>query len=63
MEELLQRLNDLEIRFTYQEEVVEELNQVVTACNLEIQRLNRDNGRLREMMRSLAPEMSESPDE
>ena len=63
MEELVKRLNELEIRFTYQEEVVEELNQVVTACNLEIQRLSRDNGRLKEMMNSLAPELSESPDE
>lgn len=63
MEELEQRLNDLEIRFTYQEEVVEELNQVVTACNLQVQQLARENGRLREILRSLAPELPESPDE
>lgn len=63
MENLVQRLTDLEIRFTYQEEIIEDLNQVVTGCNLEIQRLSRENGRMKEMLRSLAPEMSESPDE
>jgi SlyX protein len=63
MEEIRQRLTDLEVRFTFQEEVIEELNQVVTDCNLHIQRLSRENRSLREMVRSLAPEMPESPDE
>lgn len=63
MEEIEQRLTELEMRFTFQEEVIEELNQIVTDCNLQIQRLGRENSSLREMMRSLAPEMSESPDE
>ena len=63
MEELKQRLTDLEMRFTFQEELIEDLNQVVTDCNLQIQRLNRENSSLREMVRSLAPELPESPDE
>lgn len=63
MEEFKQRLTDLEIRFTFQEELIEDLNQVVTDCNLQIQRLNRENSSLREMVRSLAPELPESPDE
>ncbi len=63
MEELKQRLTDLEIRSTFQEELIEELNQVVIDCNLQIQRLGRENRSLREMMRSLAPELPESPDE
>ena len=63
MEEIKQRLNDLEMRFTYQEELIEELNEVVTSCNLQVQRLSRENSRLHEMVRGLAPEMSESPDE
>ena len=63
MEEFKQRLIDLEMRFSFQEEVIEELNQVVTDCNLQIQRLGRENTSLREMMRSLAPELPESPDE
>ena len=63
MDEIIQRLTDLEVRFTFQEELIEELNQVVTDCNLQIQRLGRENSNLREMMRSLAPELPESPDE
>ncbi len=63
MDEIKQRLTDLEIRSTYQEELIDELNLIVTDCNLQIQRLGRENTRLREMMRSLAPEMPESPDE
>lgn len=63
MEELEERLTNLEVRSAYQEELIDELNQVVTACNLQIQQLGRDNRNLREMLRSLAPELPESPDE
>ncbi len=63
MENFKQRLTDLEMRSTFQEELIEELNQVVTDCNLQIQRLSRENRSLREMVRSLAPELPESPDE
>ena len=63
MENLKQRLTELEMKFSFQEELIEELNLVVTDCNLQIQRLNRENTSLREMLRSLAPDMTESPDE
>ncbi len=63
MENFKQRLTDLEMKFAFQEELIEELNQVVTGCNLQIQRLNRENSSLKEMVRSLAPELPESPDE
>ncbi len=63
MENFNQRMTDLEMRFTFQEELIEELNQVVTDCNLQIQRLIRENSSLKEMVRSLAPELPESPDE
>jgi len=63
MDEIRERLNNLEVRSTYQDELIEELNQVVTSCNLQIQQLVRENQRLREMMSNLAPETSESPDE
>ncbi|WP_083928764.1 SlyX family protein [Geopsychrobacter electrodiphilus] len=63
MEDIIQRLTALEMRFSFQEETLEELNQVVTRCNLQIQQLSRENSSLREMMRSLAPDMPESPDE
>lgn len=63
MDDLTERLNNLEVRSAYQEELIEELNRVVASCNLQIQRLTRDNQRMQEMVRGLAPEMSESPDE
>jgi SlyX protein len=63
MEEIRQRLIDLEVRFSFQEELIEELNKVVTVCNLQVQRLSSENSRLKEMMRTLAPDMPESPDE
>lgn len=63
MDEIRQRLTDLEIRSTYQDELIEELNRIVTECNLQVQRLARENTSLKEMVRSLAPELPESPDE
>jgi SlyX protein len=63
MEKIIQRLTDLEVRFTFQEELIEELNKVVTDCNLQVQRLGNENNSLKEMVRSLAPDMPESPDE
>ncbi len=63
MEELERRLTALEMRSTFQDELIEELNQVITACNLQVQKLVSENRNLREMMRSLAPDLPESPDE
>ncbi len=62
-EELEQRLIDLEIRYSFIEEQVEELNQIVTSCNLQIDRLQKENLALREMLKSLSPSLEESPDE
>lgn len=58
-----QRLTDLEMRFTFQEETITQLDQVVAQCNLQIQQLVKENHQLRQMLRSLAPETAESPDE
>lgn len=63
MDELQERLDELEIRFTHQSRLIDELNEVVTECNLRISRLERENRALRETLKSLAPEMDESPDE
>lgn len=62
-EDLLERVTELEIRFSHQSQVVDELNEVVTDCNLRIDYLLRENQRLQEMVKSLSPEMEESPDE
>ncbi len=62
-EELEERLNELEIRFSHQSLLVDELNEVVTECNLRIEQLIRDNQRMGEMLKSLQPLLEESPDE
>ncbi len=63
MSQIEERLTELEIRFTHQACLIEELNDVVTECNQRLARLETENGRLREMVSSFAPELSESPDE
>jgi SlyX protein len=63
MSKIEERLTELEIRFTHQARLIEELNEVVTDCNQSIARLEAENGRLREMVKSFAPELAESPDE
>jgi uncharacterized coiled-coil protein SlyX len=57
------RVTDLEIRFTFMSQQVEELNEIVTDCNLRIDRLQKENKVLREMVNSLSPALEESPDE
>jgi SlyX protein len=61
--ELQERLNELEIRFTHQAMLLEELNDVVAESARRIDLLERDNRQVREMLRGLAPALSESPDE
>jgi SlyX protein len=63
MEELRQRVTELEIRFTHQARQVEELNDVLTECAAHIATLKKENNMLREMLRRQQPEMQESPDE
>lgn len=63
MDELQERLIELEIRFSHQALLLEELNAVVTESALRIDSLERDNRQLRETLRGLAPQLSESPDE
>lgn len=63
MNDIEQRLTELEVRSTFQEDTISQLDQVVAQCNLQIQYLVKENHRLRQMLRSLAPETAESPDE
>lgn len=62
-DELQDRITELEIRFSHQAQLVDELNLVVTDCSLRIDRLSRENQQLREMLSTFAPAMIESPDE
>jgi len=63
MDELNRRIDELEIRYTHQEQVLYELNGVVAECDQRIARLEREVARYREMLKSLAPSLPESPDE
>lgn len=62
-EEIEERLTELEIRFSHQSLLVDELNEVVADCNLRIERLIKENRQLREMIKGLQPQLEESPDE
>jgi SlyX protein len=62
-DELQDRITELEIRFSHHAQLVDELNLVVTDCNLRIDRLRRENQQLREMMSTFSPVLEESPDE
>lgn len=63
MEELKERIMDLEMRFMEQSRFLEELNGVVTETTLRLGGLERENKRLRQALSTMAPEMIESPDE
>ncbi len=63
MEELRERIIELEIRYTHQNSVVEELNTELTLANARINRLEREVRGMHEMLGSMGPELTESPDE
>lgn len=63
MEKMEERLTELEILYSHQMQLIEELNEVVTDCNQRIDQLAKENRAMREMLKSLAPETLESPDE
>ena len=62
-ESLDERITELEIRFSHQGRLLDELNQVVADCNLRMEQLDQENRQLRDMVKSLQPELRESPDE
>ncbi|MBW6512594.1 MAG: SlyX family protein [Desulfuromonadaceae bacterium] len=63
MNEIIERIIDLETRFAHQELQLDELNTIVIECRDRIDRLERDNRRMSEMLAGMAPESMESPDE
>jgi len=62
-EELQERVTELEIGFSHQTQLLDELNEVLTDCNHRIDRLSKENQRLRETISTLSPVLEESPDE
>ncbi len=63
VKELQERLDELEIRFTHQSRLIEELNGEIIDCHQRLSRLERENRMFQEMFRNLAPPLTESPDE
>lgn len=63
MEELRERVIELEIRYAHQSSLLDELNVELTAANARIDLLEREVRALRDMLGSLGPELTESPDE
>ena len=64
MDELQERLIELEIRFSHQAVLIDELNTVVTAAYARIDRLEKAQRALREQLRQVAPDdLTLSPDE
>ncbi len=63
MSDMNKRLDELEIRISYQDQLLEELNGVVTDCHLRIDQLTRRNQQLLEMVQNLGGSLDESPDE
>ncbi len=63
MSDLNERLTELEIRYSHQSHLIEELNDILVEFGHRICVLERDNSRLSEMMSGLGPELIESPDE
>ena len=63
MADISERMIELEIRYTHQARLIDELNVELTAANDRIDSLRRDVQMMREMLKGLAPELQESPDE
>lgn len=64
MDELNERITDLEIRFTHQSRLLDELNDVLADACVRITRLEQENRGLREQLRQMSPDdYTLSPDE
>jgi SlyX protein len=63
MDEIKSRIIDLEINYTHQTNLIEELNLELTSANARIDQLERKVKALSEMVGSLGPELTQSPDE
>jgi len=63
MDPIETRLAELEIRYTHQARLLEELDGVVIEQGERLRRLEQENLRLRRMLQQLAEAPPESPDE
>ena len=64
MKELRERLTELEIRYSHQALLIEQLNEVVTQACARLDQLEKDCNRLRDHLLRVAPDdLTLSPDE
>ena len=63
MDDVTDRLVELEVRYAHMQDLVEELNVELTSANMRVDRLEREVRVLRDVVSSLGPEMIQSPDE
>ncbi len=63
MDKLTGRIIELEIHYTHQASLVEELNMELTSANARIAQLERQIRALHDMLGRLEPEFTQSPDE
>lgn len=64
MDELKERLMELEIRYTHQAQLIEELNEVITDACMRIGQLEQANRALHDQLRQLgSDDFTLSPDE
>jgi SlyX protein len=64
MDDLKERLNELEVRYSHQTLLIEQLNEVVTEACARLDRLEKGHRRLRDHLLRLAPDdLTLSPDE
>jgi len=64
MDEMKERLTELETRYSHQAQLIEQLNEVLTEACARVDRLEKDNHRLRDHLLRLAPDdLTLSPDE
>ena len=63
LDDLQERVTELEIRFSHQSQLLDELNDELVNCNHRIEQLSKDNQHLREAVSTLSPALEESPDE
>lgn len=63
MDEIIMRLQEMEMRYTHQTRQIEELNDELTTACRRLADLGKEVRLLREMLGSLAPQLEASPDE
>ena len=62
-QDLSRRLNEIEIRYTHQARLIDELSDELADANERIEFLEREVNRLRGMVSRLEPGIEQSPDE